>query len=322
MTKIGLSFFCASLASSQVLPSTYTKLFSYEQNLQRKHVEQMRFDSLYDWRAWGLVNSGIRNNFIGETHQAFDVLPQVGLDRLYPLSNGELLVGVDVNGSGGKVVGGEDEASFGGYGVGGYLLYLTQSEFYFSLSLKVAQIFQNFHDQWLNNRIWMMDIGVGKRFDFKEDYFIETNFHFGMGLITDTHFNWAQNGSNIKFDSESNLPFNLLGTFSIGKQIGKQQVKTSISPKIDLYAKGKVFEETQSGLKVYEPSHHFDLLLSIAYDVKIFENAHFFTYADFHSLQFEMMIGAGVRVEFGENKYYPLKYPKIKLDKLKKTYLK
>ncbi|WP_027327490.1 hypothetical protein [Helicobacter pametensis] len=319
---VGYILIAASLANAQTLFHTQSKIFTYEQNLQRKHIEQMRFDSAYDWRGWGLINSGIRNNFIGETLLAADVLPQIAFDRSYVLSNGELMIGADLNGSGGVLYGGEDEATFGGYGMGVYMLYRTQSDCYLSLGLKFVQIFQNSYDQWLQNIMGLLDVGVGKKFDFGDRYFIETNIHFGMGVISDLHFAFKQNGQNIKLDSQENLPFNFLTTFSIGKQIGKHQVKTSISPKFDFYGLGKIFRETPQGLSTHNPDFHFDLLLSIAYDAQIWEGAHFFTYADFYSLQFEAMIGAGIRVEFGENKYKPLKYPKIKLDKLKKTYLK
>lgn len=319
---ITLGLFSITSLFSQTLFNTHAKVFSYEQNLQRKHIDQMRFDSDYAWRGWGFLNLGVRNNFIGETESAIDALPQIGFDRSYPLSNGELLMGVDLNGGGGRLAGGENVASFAGYGLGGYMLYRTQSECYLSLSFKMAQIFQNIYNQWIYNTMWLFDLGVGKRFNFEWGYFIETNMHFGMGVISDSHLKFMQDGERIKLDSQSNLPFNFLGVFSIGKQIGKHQVKTSISPKLDIYAKGKIFEETARALRIDKPKAHFDLLLSIAYDMKIRDNAHFFTYADFHSLQFEMMMGAGIRVEFGENKYTPLKYPKIKLNKLKKTYLK
>ena len=313
---LGVNFvFCKSLYP-------YPKIFSNEQRLQRQHINQMYFDSPYDWSGWGILNGAIRNNFIGSQYQIFDVLPQIAIDRYYPVSLGEIIVGIDVNGSGGKFLEDRKNAIFGGYGIGGYLALKTQSYCLFSLSVKMLQVFQNAHNQLLNNVLWLIDAGVGKRFFLPQEYFIEMRFHLGLGVISDLHYSYMQDSKPIRIDSQTNLPFNFLGVFSFGKKLEKSEVKISFMPTFDIYAKGKIFEQVQDQVVSYESKSKFDLLLSIAYDTEMIEGSHFYTYADFHTLRFDVMLGFGFRVGFGSHKYKPLQYPKPKLPRLKKTYLK
>lgn len=323
MKKIVLTFaltinflFCKTLLHS------YLKIFSNEQKFQRQHIEQMYFDTAYDWSAWGILNAAARNNFVGSTHQVFEFVPQVAVDRYYPVSLGEMIIGADVNGGGGKFSQDEESAIFGGYGVGGYLALKTQSYCFFSLSTKMVQIFQNAHNQLLNNILWLIDAGVGKRFFLPQDYFIETRFHFGFGVILDSHYSYMQNAVPIGIDSQTGLPFNFLGIFSMGKKFEKSEVKISLAPMLDVYAKGKIFQQLDNQIVSYDNQPNFDLLLSIAYDVKMGEKSHFYTYVDFHALKFDVIFGLGFRLGFGEHKYKPLQYPNLKIPKLKKTYLK
>lgn len=311
---------CFSVA--QTLLNTHSKVFSYEQRIQHRFIQQMRFSSIYDWRAWGILNYGLRNNLVGGKEDFLNALPQTGFDRTYPLSNGKLFLGTDLSGSGGTLDDGSQKVLFFGYGVGGYLMWKNDADVFASLSLKMVQVFQRAYDRWFNHIIWIGDIGGGKRFMLNEGYFFDVSLFFGSGLISATNLTLRRQPL-MRLSSPINVPLNILSVFSMGRQIDQDQVKVSISPVFRTYTRGKIYEEMGSKLKIDQKSKtHFDVLLSIDYDVKMFDETNFFIYADFNAGQLEVMLGAGFRVEFGENRYYPLEYPKIELEKLKKTYLK
>lgn len=313
----------AKFLLAQTILDEYLKIFSFEQRLQHKQIEQMYFDSIYDWRAWGIFNLGVRNNFIGGTNQVMDLLPQVGFDRSYLLSHSELLVGMEVNASGGKANLSQRETSFLGYGVGGNILWKMQSGYSLAFSTKITQIIQKANARQYFDSMWLFDINFGKRWVFQDgSLFVDANFHFGTGAIADFHRSFVRGGVAYDINSEVNIPFNLMTHFSLSKTIGKNLVKASIAPVFESYARGKIYKTIDQNLLIEEPKPHFDILVSIAYDIAILDSAHFVTYADFNLAQFEIMTGVGFRLEFGQNKFTPLKYPKIKLKKLKNTYLK
>lgn len=318
-----LFFLCFGVfAFAQTLLNTHMKIFSYEQRVQHHFIQQMRFSSTYDWRAWGILNSGMRNNLVGGKESFFSAMPQMGFDRSYPLTNGTFFLGADLSGSGGTLDNENEKTLFAGYGMGGYLLWKNDSEIFISLSLKMIQPFQRTYNQWFSHMMWIGDIGGGKRFAFNEGYFLDMSFFFGLGWISATNLTLRRQPF-VRLSSPINVPLGFLGVFSIGRQIQLDQVKVSISPIFRTYARGKIYEESDNRIRIEEASKtHFDFLLSIDYDVRVFDETNFFLYADFNAAQLEVALGAGFRVEFGENRYYPLEYPEIKLKKLKKTYLK
>lgn len=312
--------FCCGIA--QTLLDAHLKMFSYEERIERKFIQQMRFDSIYAWRGWGMLNTGVRNNLVGGKEDFLNAMPQTGFDRSYPLTNGVLFLGADLSGSGGTLDNGSQKLLFAGYGMGGYLMWKNDFDVFTSLSLKMVQVFQRAYDQWFNHLVWIGDIGGGKRFKLNEGYFFDVSLFVGSGLISATNLTLRRQPL-IRLSSPINVPFSIMSVFSMGRQINQDQVKVSISPVFETYLRGKIYEEADSRLNIIQKSKtHFDVLLSIDYDVRMFDETNFFIYADFNAAQLEMMFGAGFRVEFGENRYYPLEYPKIKLEKLKKTYLK
>lgn len=307
---------------SQVLLDNHSRLTSYELRIQRKFIQQMRFDSLRDWRAWGIMNAGTRNNLIGGEESFLGLMPQTGLARLYPLSIGKLWLGTDFNALMGRLNSGGEKLLSLGYGWGGHLLWQAPLGFFASLSLRLIQAFQKGYNQWFNHILWLGDIGGGKKFALTEGYFLDMSLFFGSGLISSTQLILRRNPL-LALSAPINTPLNFLSVFVVGKTIGEDQVKISISPVFSILANAKVYEETPQGLTLIQKSKaHFDVLLSIDYDVKFSDEGHFYVYADFNAGQLEVMLGAGLRLQIGENRYYPLKYPKIKSEKLKKTHLK
>lgn len=315
-----LFFLClsASFSVAQSLLDEHLKIFSYEERIQRKLTQQMRFNSFYDWRAWGILNSGVRNNLVGGKENFLSIMPQTAFSRSYPLTSGTLFLGMDLSASGGTLDNENRKTLFLDYGTGGYLVWKNDLDFFASFSLKMIQVFQR-ENQWLNNLMWIGDIGGGKKFILNEGYFFDVAVFFGLGLISATNLRRGQS----RLSSPMNVPFNVLSIFSMGRNINQDEVKISISPIFTAYARGKVYQEEEDSLRIIEKSKaHFDFLFSIDYDVKMFDETNFFLYADFNAAQLEVVLGAGFRVGFGKNKYDPLKYPKIEDKNLKKTYLK
>lgn len=318
-----LFFLCFGVIGfAQTLLNTHMQIFSYEQRVQHHFIQQMRFNSIYNWRAWGILNSGMRNNLVGGKEDFLSTIPQIGFDRSYPLTNGTFFLGTDLSGNAGTLDDGSEKTLFAGYGIGGYLLWKNDLDVFLSLSLKMIQVFQRTYNQWFNHIMWIGDIGGGKRFMLNEGYFFDMSFFLGSGWISATNLTLRRQ-SWVRLGSPINVPLGLLGVFSVGREMEQDQVKVSISPIFRTYARGKIYEEVDGRIKIDQASKtHFDFLLSIDYDVRMFDETNFFLYADFNAAQLEIVLGAGFRVEFGENRYYPLQYPDIKLKKLKKTYLK
>lgn len=322
MKKIFFLLLWGVYCSAQTLLDAHAKIFSQEARIQRKFIQQMQFDSENDWRAWGIFNGGMRNNLLGGIEDSFSAMPQAGLDRLYPLSSGRLFLGVDLSGSGGSFNNGIEKILFFGYGVGGYLVWKNDLNVFTSLSLKMVQVFQKAYGQVFNHIMWIGDVGGGKRFMLNEGYFFDVALFVGSGLISATNLTLRRNPW-IRLSSPINVPFGFLSVFSMGRQIEQDQVKVSISPIFGTYATGKIYEEIDERLNIYQQSKsHFDILLSIDYDIHLLDKTDFYLYLDFNATRLEAMLGIGFRVEFGENQYHLLEYQKNKYEKLKKTYLK
>lgn len=295
------------------------KSLSLEQMLQRKHIEQMHFQALSSWRVWGVTHAGIKQTFIGERSNYTTILPQVGADKELLLNTSTLFVGFDVNADITSSSNATYTISSYGYGVGGYAMWLAENGWFATLSAKMAQLFSSIDSQNFNNTMWLFDAGMGKTFFLPQDYYLRASFNFGSGVLFDSKITL----SNLTQIMDPTIPFSLLGVFSIGKQIGKQDIRIDIASLYENYAGGKVTSELASGgLEVASPKANYDLKLSIHYDIDLFDGGAFYTYADFSTLNLEVMAGLGFRMEFGVKESALMKYPTIRLKKLHNTDIK
>lgn len=333
MKKIRLFVLCAlGLLEANPLKTNFlygqTSLYSQSQVLQRNHLVQMRFPSIYAWRAWGMANLDLKKNFITQQDSVVGFLPQIGLDREYPLASSSipssLMIGVDIDGSVGDLQSGGEKLSGGGYAIGGYAMWKSEDGYFASFATKYIQTFQKVLEKDFRNSMWAFDFGGGKRFDLGEGYFVDASANFGVGAILDSSVEIVYENQNLTQSMEPITPYNIMLSAFIGRKIGDNEVRVGFSPMGEIYVGGKEVITTPNGIiNVANPSlSRFNILLSIAYNMRFTERVDFYTYADFHALEFHGKLGIGVRVGFGENVYSPLKFPTIKLDKLKKTYLK
>lgn len=295
------------------------KSLSLEQMLQRKHIEQMHFQALSSWRAWGITHAGIKQTFIGERSNYSSILPQVGADKELHFGTSVLFVGFDLNADITNLSNETQSISSYGYGIGGYAMWVGGNLWFATLSAKVAQLFSSIDSQKFNNTMWLFDVGVGKTFLLPQDYYLRGSFNFGSGVLFDSKITL----SNLTQIMDPSIPFSLLGVFSIGKQIGKQDIRIDIASLYENYAGGKVDAELAGGgLESNTPKGNYDLRLSIHYDIDLFDGGAFYTYADFSTLGLEVMAGIGFRVEFGAKEETFLKYPRLRLKKLPNTDIK
>lgn len=320
MRKIALFFLVLGSVWAERSPLfLQLKSVSLEQMLQRKHIEQMHFQSLSSWRVWGLTHIGVKQTFIGDGSNYTAILPQVGADKELLFDGSSLFVGTDINADIAYPSYGDYKLSSYGYGLGGYAMWVAENGWFANLSVKIAQIFSEFDSQKFNNTMWLFDMGGGKTFFLPQDYYLRASFNFGTGVLFDSKITI----SNLTQIMDPAIPFSLLGRFSIGKQIGKQDIRIDIDSLYENYAGGRVTSELSSGgLEVAKPKGNYDLRLSIHYDVDLFDGGAFYTYVDFSTLNLEVMAGLGFRVEFGVKEEVLLKYPKIRLKKLPNTDIK
>ena len=295
------------------------KSVSLEQMLQRKHLEQVYIKALSSWRTWAVTHAGVKQTFIGERSNYTAILPQIGADKEFLFDYSSIFAGFDVNADITTLSNASYSISSYGYGIGGYAVWIAESGWFASLSAKMAQLFSTLESQSFNNTMWLFDAGFGKNFFLPQDYYLRASFNFGSGVLFDSKIVL----SNLTQIMNPAIPFSLLGVFSIGKKIGKQDIRIDIASLYENYAGGEVKSELPSGgLEVAKPKGNYDLKLSIHYDVDLFDGGAFYTYADFSTLNLEVMAGLGFRIEFGVKEDILLKYPKIRLKKLPNTDLK
>lgn len=295
------------------------KSVSLEQMLQRKHIEQLHIQTLSSWRAWAVTHAGVKQTFIGERSNYTAILPQLGVDKEFLFDTSSIFAGFDLNADITTLSNATYSISSYGYGVAGYAVWMGENGWFATLSAKVAQLFSKLESQNFNNTMWLFDAGVGKSFLLPQDYYLRASFNFGSGVLFDSKIIL----SNLTQIMEPAIPFSLLGVFSIGKRIGKQDIRIDIASLYENYAGGEVSSELYTGgVEVVKPKGNYDLKLSIHYDVELFDGGAFYTYADFSTLNLEVMGAVGFRVEFGIKENVSLKYPKLKLKKLPNTDLK
>lgn len=310
-------FFTSLVLSSLLLADSplfmQTRFVSLEQSLQRKHLEQLHYPSLASWRVWGIVHSKIKKTFIGQKDDCMGIMPQIGLDKEFQMIGSKVFLGVDINADVLTSTHPKGTLSGNSYGIGGYLLWKWDNEIFASFSTKFAHFFEEYQSQPFSNALWLFDLGVGKRFFLPNEYFLQTEFNFGTGILLDSEIN--VNGLNEVMKPWA--PFSFLGSLSIGKMLGKHQVQTKVKMLYDVGAGGELMVEGVSTLAT--PKQKFDMFIGIDYNAQLVEGSSFYTYADFSALNLDITLGIGFKMEFGIKQSDTLKFPSRSLKKLPTT---
>lgn len=287
-----------------------TRFLAFEQSLQRKHLEQMHYPSLASWRVWGIAHAKIKKTFIGEQDDCMGVVPQIGLDKEIDLVGSKIFLGADIDAdilNSASTLGSISNYAFG---MGGYLLWKWDNEIFASFSIRYAQFFQTYQSQSFNNATWLFDLGVGKRFALPNEYFLQTEFNFGTGVLLDSEI-YVNGASEVM---RPYVPFSFLGSLSIGKMLGKHQVQTKIKMIYDVGAGGELMVENTHTLAT--PKQSFDMFLGIDYNAQLTEGSTFYVYGDFSALNLDIALGVGLKFEFAIPQSDKLKFQRQKLKKL------
>ena len=306
-----LSFGSLLLADSPLFMQT--RFVSLEQSLQRKHLEQLHYPSISSWRVWGIVHSKIKKTFVGQKDDCMGVVPQLGLDKEFSMIRSKVFLGVDINSDVLTSMHPQGTLSGNSYGIGGYLLWKWDNEIFASFAVKFAHFFEQYQSQTFGNALWLFDLGVGKRFFLPDEYFLQTEFNFGTGVLLD---------SKIRVNALSEVmkpwaPFSFLGSLSIGKMLGKHQVQTKVKMIYDVGAGGELMVDGITTLAT--PKQKFDMFIGIDYNAQLIEGSTFYTYADFSALNLDVTLGVGLKIEFGIKQGDQLKFPSRSLKKLPTT---
>lgn len=290
-----------------------TRYVEIEQNLQRKHLEQIHYPSLSSWRAWGIVHTKIKKTFIGEQDDCMGVMPQIGVDKEFSLIGSKIFLGVDVSAEMLNSSNPQGSLENYGFGLGGYMLWKWDNDIFASFSMRYAHFFQTYHSQPFSNATWLFDLGVGKRFALPNEYFLQTEFNFGTGILLDSEA--VVNGRNEVMKPWA--PFSFLGSVSVGKMLGKHQVQTKVKMLYDVGAGGELMVDDI--VTLITPKQKFDMFIGIDYNAQLLEGSSFYIYADFSALNLDVNLGVGIKVEFGFKQSDLMSYPARSLKKLPTT---
>lgn len=287
-----------------------TRFLALERNLQRKHLEELHYPSLSSWRAWAIVHTKIKKSFIGAQDDCMGALPQIGVDKKFNLVGSKIFLGLDINADSLTSTTNQGSIQNNGYGIGGYFLWKWDNEIFFSFSGKFAHFFEKYASTEFSNGIWLFDFGVGKRFFLPNEYFLQTEFNFGTGVMLDSELKVSGRNEVMK----PWIPFSFLGGVSVGKMLGKHQVQTKIKMIYDVGAGGGLLVDGISTLQ--SPGQNFDMFLGIDYNVQMLEGSTFYVYADFSALNLDVSLGVGLKFEFGIPQSDRIGFPARNLKKL------